>query len=156
VAICGRPRLLFLDEPTASLDVQAREVMWTTLRRLVAQRVSVVLTTHHLEEAEQLAHRVAVLARGQLVALGGVQEIRALVTLARIDCVTILDVEDVASWPNVSSVTRDERGLHIATTHCVEAVVRRLLLADDCLTGLEVRRAGLNEALAHLAAETAS
>jgi ABC-2 type transport system ATP-binding protein len=130
--------------------------MWATLRRLVAEGVSVVLTTHHLEEAEQLAHRVAILARGQLVALGAVQELRGLVTMARIDCVTTLDVEDVASWPNVSSVSRDERGLHIAATHCVEGVVRRLLVTDERLTGLEVRRAGLSEALAHVTVETAS
>lgn len=156
VATCGRPRLLFLDEPTASLDVEARELMWATLRRLVAQGASVVLTTHHLEEAEQLAHRVAVLARGQLLALGGVQDIRALVASARIDCVTTLDVDEVGSWPDVSSVTRDERGVHITTTRGVETVVRRLLITDQQLTGLEVRRAGLSEALAHLIEEKAS
>jgi ABC-2 type transport system ATP-binding protein len=97
IAMCGRPRLLFLDEPTASLDAQARALMWATLRRLVAQGVSIVLTTHHLDEAEHLADRVAVLARGQLVALGAVPEIRALVTPARVDCITTLDVEDIAS-----------------------------------------------------------
>jgi ABC-2 type transport system ATP-binding protein len=156
VAICGRPRLLFLDEPTASLDVQARELMWTTLRCLVAQGVSVVLTTHHLEEAEQLAHRVAVLARGELVALGGVQDIRALVARARIDCVTTIDVEELGSWRDVSSATRDERGVHIVAARDVEAVVRRLLAADDHLTGLEVRRAGLAEVLAQFTLEKAS
>lgn len=156
VAICGRPRLLFLDEPTASLDVQARELMWTTLRRLVTQGVSIVLTTHHLEEAEHLAHRVAVLARGELVANGGVQDLRSLVARARIDCVTTLNLEDVTSWPDVSSVTRDERGVHITTTRGVEAVVRRLLVADEHLSGLEVRRAGLNEVLTQLTAEKAS
>jgi ABC-2 type transport system ATP-binding protein len=156
IAICGRPRLLFLDEPTASLDVQARELMWATLRRLVAQGVSIVLTTHHLDEAEHLADRVAVLAQGQLVALGAVPEIRALVTAARIDCITALDVKDVASWPHVSSASRDERGVHVTTTHGVEVVVRRLLATDEHLTGLEVRRAGLSEALAHLTVEKAS
>ena len=156
VAICGRPRLLFLDEPTASLDIEARELMWTTLRRLVAQGVSVVLTTHHLEEAEHLANRVAVLARGQLVALGGVQDIRSLVALSRIDCVTTLDVEAVGSWPDVLSVRRDERGVHITATRGVEAVVRRLLEADEHLSGLEVRHAGLGEAITRLTVEKAS
>ena len=64
MAVCGRPRLLFLDEPTAGLDIQARQTMWATLRDLIAQGVSIVLTTHYLEEAEALADRVAVLARG--------------------------------------------------------------------------------------------
>jgi ABC-type multidrug transport system ATPase subunit len=55
LAICGRPRLLFLDEPTVGLDVQAREAMWHTLRELVAEGCSIVLTTHYLEEAQALA-----------------------------------------------------------------------------------------------------
>ena len=64
LAICGRPPLLFLDEPTVGLDVEARETMWRTIRELLAQGCSIVLTTHYLEEAEALADRVAVLAAG--------------------------------------------------------------------------------------------
>ena len=60
LAICGRPSLLFLDEPTVGLDVEARETMWRTIRELIAQGCSIVLTTHYLEEAEALADRVAV------------------------------------------------------------------------------------------------
>ena len=65
LAICGRPPLLFLDEPTVGLDVEARETMWRTIRALLAQGCSIVLTTHYLEEAEALADRVAVLANGR-------------------------------------------------------------------------------------------
>ena len=65
VAICGRPRLLFLDEPTVGLDVRAREALWSTVRSLLADGCSIVLTTHYLEEAEALATRVAVLAGGR-------------------------------------------------------------------------------------------
>ena len=79
MAICGRPRLLFLDEPTVGLDVQARELMWTTLRAVVAGGSSIVLTTHYLEEAETLADRVAVLAKGRVIATGTVDEMRGLV-----------------------------------------------------------------------------
>ena len=62
-AICGRPRLLFLDEPTVGLDVQARETLWANVRALLADGCSIVLTTHYLEEAEALATRVVVLPR---------------------------------------------------------------------------------------------
>src|SRR5205085_11060778 len=72
VAICGRPRLLFLDEPTVGLDIQMRELMWTVLRQLMDDGVSIVLTTHYLEEAEALADRVAVIAKGRLLASGSV------------------------------------------------------------------------------------
>jgi ABC-2 type transport system ATP-binding protein len=68
LAICGRPRLLFLDEPTTGLDLNARENMWATLRRLVAGGTSIVLTTHYIEEAEALADRVVVMAKGREVA----------------------------------------------------------------------------------------
>src|SRR5471032_365406 len=68
LAICGRPRLLFLDEPTTGLDLTARETMWAALRGLVAGGTGVVLTTHYIEEAEALADRVVVLAKGCCIA----------------------------------------------------------------------------------------
>ena len=67
---------LFLDEPTVGLDVQAREALWSSVRRLLADGCSVVLTTHYLEEAEALATRVAVLAKGRLIACGSVADMR--------------------------------------------------------------------------------
>ena len=72
VAICGRPRVLFLDEPTVGLDIQAREALWANVRTLLADGCSIVLTTHYLEEAEALATRVAVLAKGRIIASGSV------------------------------------------------------------------------------------
>ena len=60
--VCGRPKLLFLDEPTVGLDITARETMWRTIRSLLDDGCSIVLTTHYLEEAEALADRVVVIA----------------------------------------------------------------------------------------------
>ena len=88
VAICGRPRVLFLDEPTVGLDIQAREALWTNVRTLLAEGCSIVLTTHYLEEAEALATRVAVLAKGRVIASGSVDEMRALVARRQISCET--------------------------------------------------------------------
>ncbi len=70
MAICGQPRVLFLDEPTVGLDVQAREALWTSVRSLLAAGCSIVLTTHYLEEAEALADRVAVITKGRRHRLG--------------------------------------------------------------------------------------
>ncbi|MDQ2944688.1 MAG: ABC transporter ATP-binding protein, partial [Acidobacteriota bacterium] len=58
LAICGNPDLLFLDEPTAGLDVEARRILWDHIREFVARGGSVLLTTHYLEEADALAHRI--------------------------------------------------------------------------------------------------
>lgn len=68
-ALLHRPRLLYLDEPTANLDVHSAELVHRILRGLVAEGVSVVLTTHNMKEVEQLCDRVAILCRGRLVAL---------------------------------------------------------------------------------------
>lgn len=152
MAVCGRPKLLFLDEPTVGLDVQARQLMWATLRELVGAGSSIVLTTHYLEEAEALADRVAVLAKGRLVASGTVGEIRAHVSRKRISCSTTLTVEQVGLWPNVETVSRDRQRLHL-TAGNAESVVRQLLDADQGLQELEVRRAGLSEAFTELTQE---
>lgn len=152
MAICGRPRLLFLDEPTVGLDVQARQVLWDTVRELVRGGTAIVLTTHYLEEAEALADRVAVLGKGRLIASGTVGEIRAVVSRKRIVCSSGLDAEEVRGWPGVESVSRENHHLHI-TGRQAEEIVRRLLAADDELEELEVRRAGLAEAFAELTQE---
>jgi ABC-2 type transport system ATP-binding protein len=154
LAICGRPRLLFLDEPTTGLDVTARETMWATLKNLVKGGASIVLTTHYIEEAEALADRVVVMAKGRRIAEGTVSEIRALVVRKRIDCVTAAKVATIEGWPGVTGVTKDGGRLSITTTDA-EGTVRRLLGADPRLSDLEVRRAGLSEAFAELTQEPA-
>jgi ABC-2 type transport system ATP-binding protein len=70
LGIIGRPELLFLDEPTTGFDPEARREFWQLIRDLAAAGTTIVLTTHYLEEAEALADRVAVIARGRLIALG--------------------------------------------------------------------------------------
>ncbi|MGJ5817286.1 ABC transporter ATP-binding protein [Paludibaculum fermentans] len=152
LAVVGRPRLIFLDEPTVGLDLQARELVWTTVRRLVDGGCSIVLTTHYLEEAEALADRVAVLARGRLIASGSLSEIRALVVRKRITCRTTLAQQEISGWPDVQTVSLDQRGLHITASN-TENVVRRLLAADPDLQDLEVQRAGLAEAFSELTRE---
>jgi len=154
IAMCGNPKLLFLDEPTVGLDVQARKLMWATLRQLVEQGSSIVLTTHYLEEAEALADRVMVMAKGRVIASGTVNEIRAHVVRKQISCLTTVAVEQIRSWPEVESATTDQQGVHI-TANNAEAVVRRLLSADEDLQDLEVRRAGLAEAFTELTQEAA-
>jgi ABC-2 type transport system ATP-binding protein len=154
MAVCGRPKLLFLDEPSVGLDVRAREMMWSTLRQLVRNGSSIVLTTHYLEEAESLSNRVAVLNKGRLIASGTVNEIRTLVVRKHITCSTALAIDQIAAWPDVESVTRDQQRLQISTSNS-EAVVRRLLAADSDLQELEVRRAGLAEAFTELTQEAA-
>jgi ABC-2 type transport system ATP-binding protein len=78
MTLVGRPRIIFLDEPTTGLDPRSRHRMWTLIRELVAGGVTVLLTTQYLEEADQLADRVAVLDHGRLVAQGTPEELKRL------------------------------------------------------------------------------
>jgi len=149
MAIAGRPELLFLDEPTAGLDLHAREALWRVLRDLVHEGCSVILTTHYIEEAEALADRVAVVKHGRLVAGGSVDEIRAYVSRKNILCRTTLAREVITGWPEVQEL-REESGAMNITTHDAESVLRLLLAADAKVSDIEVRRAGLAEAFAEI------
>jgi len=154
IAICGRPQVLFLDEPTVGLDVQAREALWTSVRRMLADGCSVVLTTHYLEEAEALADRIAVVTKGRVIASGSVDDMRALVARRQISCESQLTLAEVRAWPGVVDAQRTQERLSITATDA-EGVVRRLLAADTTLVRLEVRQAGLNEAFNELTREAA-
>lgn len=152
MALCGRPELLFLDEPTVGMDIDARQKLWVAIRGLVAEGCAVVLTTHYLEEAEALAQRVVVLAKGRVLSDGSVDALRSKVALTRIRCVTDLDAATISHWPHVAAVEHDRSGLTIRTD-APENVLRRLLDADPALSGLEVLRAGLAEAFTELTRE---
>ncbi|MGO1541268.1 MAG: ABC transporter ATP-binding protein [Luteimonas sp.] len=152
LAMCGRPRLLFLDEPTTGLDIQARQQLWAAVRALVAEGCGVLLTTHYLEEAEALSDRVVVLDRGRVAAEGSVSQIRAHVAQRRIRCVSVLDPALVTDWPQVRRATREGDRLEIQAD-ASEAVVRRLLDADPSLKDLEVLRAGLADAFIQITRE---
>lgn len=77
-ALIHKPKFLILDEPTAGVDVELRRSMWDYLRGITAQGVTILLTTHYLEEAEQLAKHVAIINKGEIAAAGTMSEILAL------------------------------------------------------------------------------
>src|SRR6202034_2013529 len=77
-SLVSRPRVLFLDEPTTGLDPRSRNGMWDIVRELVADGVTVLLTTQYLEEADQLADQIAVIDHGRVIAQGTAAELKAL------------------------------------------------------------------------------
>jgi ABC-2 type transport system ATP-binding protein len=145
MAICGRPRVLFLDEPTTGLDIEARQRLWAAIRERAAAGCAVLLTTHYLEEAEALADHVVVMQAGRTLAEGSVEQIRERVLQRRIRCNTRVDEHGIATWPGVQRVQRDGNVVEIQAEP-VEPVVARLLAEDPKLSALEVQRAGLADA----------
>ncbi|WP_142807877.1 ABC transporter ATP-binding protein [Stenotrophomonas maltophilia] len=154
IALCGRPRVLFLDEPTTGLDIQARQTMWQAIRQLVAEGCGVLLTTHYLEEAEALAQQVVVLEKGRVLADAPLSELRLVDRPRRIRCRSVLPAEDVQQWPGVQQVQRDGEHLQLLASPA-EPVVARLLAADAQLGELEVQGAALADAFLDLTQEAA-
>jgi len=145
LAICGNPDLLFLDEPTVGLDVEARRMLWEEIRQLVASGKTVLLTTHYLQEADALADRVAVINKGEIVAEGTPAEIKAQTAGKRIRCITTLTMDVLRGIPGVTEVKEDREAFELHTP-AAEPVLRELLARDARLSGLEVSAAGLEEA----------
>ncbi len=87
MSLVGNPPVLFLDEPTTGLDPQSRLEVWRTVKELAGQGTTVLLTTQYLDEAEQLADRVAILHEGRIIADGTLAELKALLPPARVEYV---------------------------------------------------------------------
>jgi ABC-2 type transport system ATP-binding protein len=145
LAICGNPDLLFLDEPTVGLDVEARRMLWEQIRQLVGRGKTVLLTTHYLQEADALADRVAVINKGEIIAEGSPSDIKAQTAGKRIRCITSLTIDTLRQIPGVTEVKEDREAFEIHTPEA-EPVLRDLLARDANLSGLEVTAAGLEEA----------
>ena len=85
MSLIGHPEVIFLDEPTTGLDPEARQEVWQVVRDLAAQGTTVLLTTQHLEEAEQLADRIAILHEGRIIANGTLAELKRLLPPAKVE-----------------------------------------------------------------------
>lgn len=153
LAICGNPQLLFLDEPTVGLDVEARRDFWSAIRNLIGRGCSVLLTTHYLEEADALADRIVVMDRGWIIADGTPAEIKARTAGRRIRCVTTLGEDVIAGLPGVTHVAQHGAATEILAGNA-EPVVFSLLQMDSKLRDLEVSGAGLEQAFLSLTRRT--
>ncbi len=111
-AVIGRPELLFLDEPTAGLDPQARHATWALIEGLRATGASVILTTHHMEEAERLADRVAVVDHGCMVAEGTPADLTGTAGQVRFRAEAGLDTDALVAALPVGSTAKESPAGH--------------------------------------------
>jgi len=155
LAICGNPDLLFLDEPTTGLDVEARRMVWEQVRCQIEAGKTVLLTTHYLEEADALADRIVMIHKGVIVAEGTTAEIKARTSGKKIRFRSSLTLAQLYAIPGVVAARADRDAIEIATSE-PEAVVRELLTLDRNLASLEVTSAGLEEAFLSLVQDDTS
>ncbi len=151
LALCGDPELLFLDEPTAGLDVAARRSLWTEISALANDGRGILLTTHYLEEADALADRVVVLHQGRVVAEGTPSEIKARTLGRTIRCTTSLEDTQLETLAGIESLSRQGSRIELLT-HDADSLVRSLFALDPDLRDLEITGAALEDAFLALTA----
>jgi ABC-2 type transport system ATP-binding protein len=139
IGLVHRPRVLFLDEPTTGLDPEARAAMWLEVERLAAQEsLTILLTTHYLEEADRLAERVAIVSRGKVVVEGRPAELKSnlrgeLVTIELSETNGRVEeaVAVVASLDGAGDVASDERHVRVRVPNGAQAIPLILSTLDE-------------------------
>jgi ABC-2 type transport system ATP-binding protein len=154
MALAGDPDLVFLDEPTVGLDIEARRGIWAAIRSLAARGKTVLLTTHYLEEADALAHRIIVINKGRMICEGTPAEVKSLGaattgasttrTLKIIRCVTSLPTDTLLAIAGVTSAERRDNLTSVSSTQ-PERSLRELLDLDPNLHSLEVQSPALED-----------
>ncbi|MDB1086987.1 ATP-binding cassette domain-containing protein [Streptomyces sp. ACA25] len=128
MTLVGNPKIIFLDEPTTGLDPRSRRAMWEIVRELVADGTTVFLTTQYLEEADQLADRIAVLDQGRLVAQGTPEELKRQVPGSHVR-LRFADLDDLDTAARVlAGSTRDDQELTLRVPSDGESSSLRALL----------------------------
>jgi len=168
LALAGDPDLIFLDEPTVGLDIEARRRMWAEIRSLRSRGKTVLLTTHYLEEADALADRIIVLNKGRVICEGSPAEVRsmgaavtaksqsperdlraAVAGVKLLSFQTKLSREQIMNLAGVRAV--DVSGMRVTVTSSApEATLRELLALDTELQGLEIKSPALEDAFLSL------
>jgi ABC-2 type transport system ATP-binding protein len=157
MAIVGDPDILFLDEPTAALDVEARRAFWTQVRGFAALGKTVLFSSHNMEEVAALAQRVVVVNHGRIIADGHPTEIAATIATRTISLVTDADAETLTALPGVHGVVPEhESDRLVLTTPEPERVLKEIFARGYAVSRLSVSDADLESAFLHLTAAPAA
>jgi ABC-2 type transport system ATP-binding protein len=147
LALAGRPDLLFLDEPTAALDVEARRGFWQSVQAIAAQGTTVLFATHYLEEADANASRIIVVSHGQITADGTPSQIKAYTAVRTIRfTMPVPDIPTLLRLPGVTDVSTSGDAVTIRSGDA-DATLPGLYALGRPVRGLEVGGGGLEEAL---------
>jgi ABC-2 type transport system ATP-binding protein len=150
MTLVGEPRIIFLDEPTTGLDPRSRRVMWDIVRELVADGVTILLTTQYLEEADRLASRIALLDGGRIVAQGTPAELKRLVPGGSVRLQFLTEAELDRAARAFGDGARDVQGLALQVpsdggVDALRAVLDRLDAESIEVDALSIRSADLDD-----------
>lgn len=152
VSLITRPALIFLDEPTTGLDPRTRTQMWATIRQLVAAGSTIVLTTQYLEEADELADRIAVIDHGKLVSIGTPAELKAQVGGAKLRFEVVDDAQAeqargvmANTLPATPQVTRNVVEVAIDDINTVVGILQAITAAGVTMTNMSVEQPSMDD-----------
>jgi ABC-2 type transport system ATP-binding protein len=153
LALVANPDLMVLDEPTVAMDVEARRAFWATMRRFAARGTTVVFATHYLEEADEFADRIVLMAHGRIVADGPSTEIKAHVGMRTIRA-TLPGVSPaaLAALAGVAEAERHGDAVTLAAPDS-DMAIRAFLRAHPQARDIEITGAGLEEAFLQITGE---
>ncbi len=158
LALVNDPELIFLDEPTTGLDPQSRRVLWEMIQELQAQGRTIILTTHYMEEAETLCHRVGIIDHGQLIALDTPAAlISRLEGLSSITTSAYLPLDELHLLPGVATVRHEGESIRIQTADVIATLEALMKLAgqhDTTLSDLHIQQPSLEDVFLNLTGRT--
>ncbi len=152
LAMAGDPQVLFLDEPTVGLDVEGRRHFWQSIRDFAAQRRTVLLTTHYIEEADELASRVLVIDRGRIIADATPRELKATALAKRVSFDSASPPPDALLAQAGAKVVERSDSRLVVLTDTPEVLLKTLITSGVEFHNLEVIGATLEEAFVKLTA----
>lgn len=150
LAICGNPSILFLDEPTVGLDINARKAFWQEIRRYAQRGASIILTTHYMEEAEALANRIVVMREGRIVADSPKGELTEGTSGTRVRLRVARDLTPAAFRDVPVSGLEIADGTATFVAVDPQVVLQELWLRKVAFQTLEIRAAALEDAVSAL------
>ncbi|MFT5674128.1 MAG: ABC-2 type transport system ATP-binding protein [Paraglaciecola sp.] len=149
LSICGNPKLLFLDEPSAGMDLESRQRLWQAVGDLKKAGASIVLTTHYMQEAEHLADRILVLNQGQIVKQGSSEEIKASVDHKILRFISKVKSQVLCKLPDVVNVEISGKYSIVQSRHPVNTLHALFKLTLD-IYDLSISGADLEDAIIQL------
>ncbi len=153
LALCGNPKLLILDEPSTSHDVETRLALWDEVDQLTGTERTLLLATHNLQEAEKLGDRILIFHNGRVIADSSPEKLRSMIGTTEISAQTNVNVEVFESNQQVKRIEHVNSHLKLYVTEA-ESTVSQLLQLDPNLKNLAVQPASLQDAYLHLLAPT--